>query len=127
MDKVATDLEKFLKKFSNALRTRIIKSQIHKLQTDLKSMDGTNINGIDYTNHALKCRICFKIFSIDEHKIEISKVIAKKFRDVTQTEVVLVLFIFRASYNINYIKPINYSSRFPKTIPGTSASFATSN
>lgn len=62
-------------------------------------MEGTNINGVDYTNHALKCRICFKLFSIDEHSIAISKVIARRFRDVTQTEVLLILFVFRASHN----------------------------
>lgn len=48
-------------------------------------MDSVKIGEIDYTNHEGKCRICFKSFGNDEHRVEISKLIEKKFREVTST------------------------------------------
>lgn len=50
-------------------------------------MEGIKVEDIDYTNHEIKCRICFKSFGIAEHRVEISKLIEKKFYDVTQTKV----------------------------------------
>lgn len=50
-------------------------------------MEGIKIDKIDYTDHEKKCRICFKLFGNDEHRINISKLIEKKFQEVTQTEV----------------------------------------
>lgn len=45
-------------------------------------MEGTRVN---YLHHESKCRICFKTFGDDEHRVVISKLIEKKFREVTQT------------------------------------------
>lgn len=50
-------------------------------------MDGTNFDNINYDDQVHKCRICFKPFGINEHQITISKIISRKFRDLTQTEV----------------------------------------
>jgi hypothetical protein len=50
-------------------------------------MEGIKVDGVDYTDHEKKCRICFKLFGSDEHQVEISKLIEKKFREVTQTDV----------------------------------------
>lgn len=48
-------------------------------------MEGINVDEIDYSNHESKCRICFKSFGADEHEIAVSKLIEKKFREITQT------------------------------------------
>lgn len=50
-------------------------------------MEGVKIEDIDYNNHEIKCRICFKIFGEDEHRVEISSLLQKKFYEVTQTNV----------------------------------------
>lgn len=50
-------------------------------------MKGIKFENIDYNNHENKCRICFKLFGVDEHRVEISKIIEKKFREITQTNV----------------------------------------
>lgn len=61
-------------------------------------MDGANFDDVDYTDHVHKCRICFRPFGIDEHQIGISKLIARKFREVTQTDVRIIgLFVFNLS------------------------------
>lgn len=48
-------------------------------------MEGVKAEETDYTDHDRKCRICFKAFGDDEHRVEISKLIEKKFRELTQT------------------------------------------
>ena len=61
-------------------------------------MDEIEISSIDYTDHELKCRICFEPFNDGDQRIEIlswlhPKSIDAKFQDVTQ---ILVEF-----YNVN--------------------------
>lgn len=50
-------------------------------------MENIKVVEIDFTNHIHKCRICFKSFCLEEHRIQISKVIQKKFKEITQNEV----------------------------------------
>lgn len=50
-------------------------------------MDGAKIDEIDFTNHKSKCRICFKLFGTEEHRVEINKRVEKRFRDLMQTDV----------------------------------------
>lgn len=48
-------------------------------------MDSVKLAEIDYTDHERKCRICFKQFCDEEHRVYISKLIEKKFREVTRS------------------------------------------
>lgn len=50
-------------------------------------MERVKVEDIDFTDHEVKCRLCFKVFSENEHRVEISKVIEKKFKEITQTKV----------------------------------------
>ena len=50
-------------------------------------MEEVNIDKIDYRNHKLKCRICFKSFNAGEYQVEITRTLELKFLDVTQTNV----------------------------------------
>lgn len=50
-------------------------------------MEGIKVDDIDYKDHERKCRICFKWFGVDEHRVEITKLVEKKFRDITQLDV----------------------------------------
>lgn len=56
-------------------------------------MEGVKMEEINYTDHDRKCRICFKAFGADEHRVEVSKLIEKKFRELTQTIVNLFLYL----------------------------------
>lgn len=44
-------------------------------------MESIQIARLDFNNHIKKCRICFKSFSIDEHRVAITNVIEKKFME----------------------------------------------
>lgn len=50
-------------------------------------MDGARIERIDFAKHENKCRLCFKLLDVGEHRVEISKQIEEKFREITQTNV----------------------------------------
>ena len=50
-------------------------------------MEGIKIDKIDYAEHNLKCRMCFKSFNAGEHQVEITRTLELKFLDVTQTNV----------------------------------------
>jgi hypothetical protein len=54
-------------------------------------MEGVKVHEIDFSEHINKCRICFKIFSIEEHQIEVTKAIERKFSEITQTSVSMKL------------------------------------
>lgn len=61
-------------------------------------MDEASIEKIDFSNHEQKCRICFKVFGVGEHRVEISKQIKKMFREVTQANVNNQTNILRSRY-----------------------------
>lgn len=42
---------------------------------------------IDYSNHESKCRLCFKQFGSDEHRMQITKPVEKRFRELTNLDV----------------------------------------
>lgn len=42
---------------------------------------------VDYSNHESKCRICFKHFGLDEHRMQITKPVEKRFRELTNSDV----------------------------------------
>lgn len=50
-------------------------------------MENLKVPEIDFASHNDKCRICFKLWSPNEHRIQISKGIERKFLDFTQIEV----------------------------------------
>ena len=50
-------------------------------------MDGAIVDEFDFRDHEKKCRLCFKRFSDDEHRLEINQQIEKKLREITLTEV----------------------------------------
>lgn len=64
-------------------------------------MEGLRANEINYDNHVNKCRICFKNFSYDERRVDITKTIEKKFHDVTQTNVRLTKNLIKKSHKIH--------------------------
>lgn len=50
-------------------------------------MEGVYVDDIDYSEHQQKCRICFKPFGAGEHRIEISKLVERRFKEITQMDV----------------------------------------
>lgn len=50
-------------------------------------MEGIKIDCVDYSDHQNKCRICFKPFGVEEHRVDITRLVERKFREITQTDV----------------------------------------
>lgn len=53
---------------------------------------GNERTAIDYSDHRQKCRICFESF-LDGRRIRITKVVEKRFSEVTQTDVSSILMV----------------------------------
>lgn len=57
---------------------------------EIKEESDNNLEFMTYDNHIEtlnKCRCCFKLFEDDENQLKITKMIVKRFMEITQIEV----------------------------------------
>lgn len=42
---------------------------------------------VNYSDHESKCRICFKAFGSDERQVVVTKVVVRRFQEITEKKV----------------------------------------